>query len=114
PVGTSQVCSRCGALGRRYSIRSGETHRPEIQFGEVEKLFACPQCGYRANADFNASINLHRRFAQVREAFAGWDELMVLPKNRRRERREQIEAELLPRLQRLHGLDSSCGRNFLS
>ena len=25
-------------------------------------MFACPECGYSANADHNASVNLHRRF----------------------------------------------------
>ena len=25
-------------------------------------MFACPECGYTANADHNASVNLHRRF----------------------------------------------------
>jgi transposase len=31
----------------------------------VEKLFGCPSCGYRCNADFNASVNLHRVFCST-------------------------------------------------
>ena len=63
PVGTSQVCCQCGALGRRYSIaRNEESSCADIHFGFVEPLFACPCCGYRANSDHNASVNLHRRF----------------------------------------------------
>ena len=107
PVGTSQVCSRCGTLGRRYSIRrSAETHRPEIQFGFVEKLFACPECGYRANADHNASVNLHRRLAQVPGAFAQWEELGKDQQSKRK-RWEEIEAKLLPSLQKMHGFDGA-------
>lgn len=65
PAGTSQICSKCGALGRRYSVtRDEQTRKPEIRFGWVEKLFACPICGYRANADHNASVNLHRVFLE--------------------------------------------------
>jgi len=33
-----------------------------MKTGPVEKLFGCPSCGYQCNADFNASINLHRVF----------------------------------------------------
>ena len=107
PVGTSQVCSRCGTLGRRYSIRrSTETHRPEIQFGFVEKLFACPECGYRANADHNASVNLHRRLAQVPRAFTQWEDLRSTSKDMQRKRWEEMEAKLLPSLNKMHGLDS--------
>jgi hypothetical protein len=106
PVGTSQVCSRCGTLGRRYSIRSSpETHRLEVQFGFVEKLFACPECGYRANADHNASVNLHRKLARVPGAFERWEELRGLSKEEKRLRWEEIEAKLLPSLQKMHGLD---------
>lgn len=106
PVGTSQVCSRCGVLGRRYSVRRNlETRKPEIQFGFVEKLFACPECSYRANADHNASVNLHRRLAQVPEAFAQWEKLRSMSKDQQGKRREEIEAKLLPSLQKMHGLD---------
>jgi len=101
PKGTSQVCSRCGALGRRYSIRrSPTTHKPEIQFGLVEKLFACAQCNYRANADHNASVNLHRTLAQ-RDALQSYfvsdrDGICA-----------EIEVKLLPLLRKSHGLDGS-------
>jgi transposase len=57
PHGTSQYCSRCGAKGERFSYRSGK--RMAEKWG---KLFFCPVCHYEANADFNASANVHRSF----------------------------------------------------
>jgi putative transposase len=55
--GTSQYCSRCGALGERFSYRGGQ--RIVEKWG---KLFACPVCHYEAHADFNASVNVHHSF----------------------------------------------------
>ena len=43
PAHTSRRCSRCGEMGRR----SGAS-------------FSCGRCGYRANADRNASVNIAR------------------------------------------------------
>jgi len=57
PHGTSQYCSRCGALGERFSSQKGQ--RIGVKWG---KLFGCPMCHYEANADFNASVNVHRSF----------------------------------------------------
>jgi hypothetical protein len=57
PHGTSQYCSRCGAKGERFSYRDGK--RIAQKWG---KLFWCPVCHYEANADFNASVNVHRSF----------------------------------------------------
>ena len=57
PHGTSQYCSRCGALGERFSYRGGK--RIAQKWG---KLFWCPVCHYEAHADFNASVNVHRSF----------------------------------------------------
>ena len=57
PHGTSQYCSRCGAKGGRFSYRGGK--RIVEKWG---KLFCCPVCDYEANADFNASVNVHRSF----------------------------------------------------
>ncbi len=57
PHGTSQYCSRCGALGERFSYQHGQ--RIRVKWG---KLFGCPVCHYEANADFNASVNVHRSF----------------------------------------------------
>jgi putative transposase len=57
PHGTSQYCSRCGARGERFSFQSGQ--RIKAKWG---KLFACSVCHYEANADFNASVNVHRSF----------------------------------------------------
>jgi hypothetical protein len=57
PHGTSQYCSRCGARGERFSNLGGK--RLKVKWG---KLFACPMCHYEANADYNASVNVHRSF----------------------------------------------------
>jgi putative transposase len=57
PHGTSQYCSRCGAVGERFSYRGGK--RIVEKWG---KLFWCPACHYEAHADFNASVNVHRSF----------------------------------------------------
>ena len=102
PYGTSQVCSRCGELGRRYSVRLVGTDRhPDISFGWVEKLFAC-RCGYRANADHNASINLHRKFAIGAVAVQSYTAF------KRKNEKEQcdvisdLERNLLSELQMMH------------
>ena len=55
--GTSQYCCRCGARGERFS-RSGQSRT--VHRGG--KLFRCPACGYEAQADFNASVNVHHSF----------------------------------------------------
>jgi len=55
--GTSQYCSRCGAKGERFSILRGK--RIIAKWG---KLFWCPVCHYEANADYNASANVHHSF----------------------------------------------------
>jgi hypothetical protein len=57
PWGTSQHCSRCGAKGERFSVRAGQRER-----ARGGKLFRCSVCGYEAQADFNASVNLHHSF----------------------------------------------------
>ena len=51
PKYTSQTCSRCGNVdkGNRDGV-----------------LFRCTSCGYEANADLNASINILNRFRQER------------------------------------------------
>jgi putative transposase len=55
--GTSQYCSRCGAKGERFSSQNGQ--RIAVKWGN---LFFCPLCHYEANADFNASVNVHHSF----------------------------------------------------
>jgi hypothetical protein len=57
PHGTSQYCSRCGARGERFSFRGGQ--RMVEKWG---KLFFCPVCHSQANADQNASVNVHHSF----------------------------------------------------
>jgi len=44
PRGTSHICSRCGSKGIREKA-----------------IFKCPKCGYEANADRNASVNIALR-----------------------------------------------------
>jgi len=106
PAGTSQVCCRCGALGRRYSIvRENSSTNPDIRFGWVEKLFACPSCGYRANSDHNASVNLHRKFlygdAAV-SAFFRWSSETNLKK--KQQDLTQLDAALREPLRTFHHL----------
>jgi transposase len=57
PHGTSQSCARCGAKGERFSYRNGVWVKEK--WGEV---FRCPKCGYEANADHKASVNMHHAF----------------------------------------------------
>jgi transposase len=57
PHGTSQYCSRCAAKGERFSL-----HKGERRVWKGGSLFRCPACGYEANADFNASVNVHHSF----------------------------------------------------
>jgi transposase len=62
---TSQICSKCGSLGRRYSIhRNKDTKEPEVRFGGQRSLFGCPNdnCLLGINADYNASLNIHKVF----------------------------------------------------
>ena len=110
PFGTSQVCSKCGTLGRRYSIvRDRLTGDQTIRFGFVEKLFACPdaKCGYRANADHNASVNLHRRFVLGDAAVKAFEDCYRRPESERKSASADIESQLLPRLRVEHGLDEA-------
>lgn len=58
PAWTSQLCNRCGRMGCRYGVRKGQ-----VVFEPVGKLFACPVCGYRANADYNAAVNIYKSFS---------------------------------------------------
>ena len=105
PVGTSQVCCQCGALGRRYSIaRNEESSCADIHFGFVEPLFACPCCGYRANSDHNASVNLHRRFLLGDAAIRRFREWQQGSKQERAEVLRRIEETLLA-LRLMHKLE---------
>ncbi len=121
PAGTSQCCSKCGSLGRRYSIARDEaTHTPVIRFGWVEKLFACPnvKCPGRArgredrpftcNADHNASVNLHRQFVLPDQAGKPVEVYGREWTNRTEPKRgrliQEIEDSLREPLERLHGL----------
>jgi transposase len=102
PAGTSQCCSRCGEVGRRYTIVKRD-NASFIEFGWVGKLFACAKCHYRANADHNASINLHHVFSETNamSAFYAWREL---PEKARRQIISDLDEALLHLLQAEHGL----------
>jgi IS605 OrfB family transposase len=102
PVGTSQVCSKCGQLGRRYSLRHlAEENCLDIAFGWVEKLFAC-SCGYRANSDHNASVNLQRRFSMGEAAVQSFRAYQDKSDRAKAEAIQAIESELRPALRKLH------------
>jgi len=59
PHYTSQICSKCGKLGRRFYENRKDVHEVERKMSPFGgKLFICPHCGYQANAEFNATINL--------------------------------------------------------
>lgn len=120
--GTSQVCSKCGALGKRYRIeRDAVSRRPVLRFAGVNEplpLFACPnpKCRGRrperpgrpftCNADHNASINLHRRYVLGDAATAAFS---ALPKDasEKRDALGRIEQILRPALERLHKLSAN-------
>ena len=46
PYRTSKQCSRCGAIGERFSPNGSKA------------LFRCTACGYTVNADVNAIFNI--------------------------------------------------------
>jgi IS605 OrfB family transposase len=48
---SSQACSRCGYIDKRNRVCQSE--------------FSCKRCGYHANADYNASVNLASRARSV-------------------------------------------------
>ena len=48
---SSQACSRCGYIDKRNRVCQSE--------------FSCKHCGYQANADYNASVNLASRAKSV-------------------------------------------------
>lgn len=117
PVGTSQVCHKCGSLGRRYSIRreakeKGEASKPVIHFGPTESLFACPKCSankegkehlpFTCNSDFNAAVNLQRRFFIGEHALKDFG----TDKAKRAESIKIIDEKLRPRLENLHELSA--------
>jgi hypothetical protein len=119
PVGTSQVCHRCGSLGRRYSIRreaenKGEPFKPVIHFGPTESLFACPKCNsldkrhadapFTCNSDYNAACNLQKRF-YLGDQFVSAYPAGQAKKSQRDAAFAQLDPDLNARLRRLHRLD---------
>jgi len=73
PYLTSRVCSRCHRPGFRFSMKRknprlegcGRLECREYGYPEWDRggrLFRCPHCGYRVNADINAASNLLAKF----------------------------------------------------
>lgn len=100
PWGSSQVCCKCKGLGRRYSIIKDENGR-QIQFGNGEKLFACANCRYMANADHNASINLHHIFKD-KDAVGFYKDYANKNEEEKQKIIDNLEAILRPHLQKMH------------
>jgi len=106
PGGISQVCPKCGGIGRRYEIRiDQETKKPDIHFTDViddidcQKLFVCASCSYRGNGDHVASVNLHRKFydwSVVDKYFT------LLRSDNYKEQKKVIEEELREFLRKEH------------
>ena len=73
----------------------------QIQFGNGEKLFACANCRYMANADHNASINLHHIFKDNNAVFSYKD---YANKNKEEKQKiiDNLEGILRPHLQKMH------------
>jgi len=120
PVGTSQVCHRCGGLGRRYSIKreaesKGQRKRPVIHFGVTESLFACPKCPalgmkhanapFTCNSDYNAAMNIQRRFYLGDSAVSAYP-VGQANKAKRDAAYLVIDTALSQRLRKLHNLNS--------
>jgi hypothetical protein len=111
PWATSQVCHKCGKLGRRYSVRReaserGQKKMPVIHFGSTEALFACPHCTseknadlpFTCNSDFNAACNHQQCFYRGDIAVSDYGK----DRQNREQRVQTIEEVLRPKLMRLH------------
>lgn len=60
PAYTSQACSKCG-----YTSRSNRKNQSD---------FVCEECGFKANADYNASVNIGRSTDYVKEGMVDEEE----------------------------------------
>jgi transposase len=68
PSQTSKLCSRCGF-----------THPLNRQMELSQKDFKCQMCGYEANADLNAAVNIARLgeyYLQYKEIFLSFDDYL--------------------------------------
>lgn len=52
PAFTSQQCSKCGYIDKENR--------------KTQETFCCVKCGYEANADYNASVNISNRYGDSR------------------------------------------------
>jgi len=105
PFGTSQVCSHCGKrVGRRYSVtRHEKTGKLTVKFDNGGKLFACP-CGYAANADHNASVNLARRFLFDMSAVKPYRDLCAMSRVEKQRKLDSLERSMRTMLIEKHRL----------
>ena len=87
-------------MGARFSANHGQP-----QFEAVAKMFSCPECDYMANADHNASVNLHRKFygefAEVKKIRKGVYRVTKPDQSPVDVEMEQIKSRLAPRLTRI-------------
>ena len=56
---SSKTCSHCGAVKSKLSLS--------------QRVYICDECGYKADRDLNASINLHKLVGQVLPEFTPAD-----------------------------------------
>jgi len=105
PYWTSQLCSRCGMMGARFSADHGQPVFDDASGRKGGSVFACPKCGYTANADHNASVNLHRKFygelATVKKVRAGVYRVTLPNKTPVEVDSEEIINRLAPRAMRM-------------
>ncbi|MDX1964640.1 MAG: hypothetical protein SFX18_15935 [Pirellulales bacterium] len=59
-------------------------------------------CGYQANADHNAALNLHRRYLHEEAAIQSFLDWNKLTPPLKRQVLESLERELLNRLMKIH------------
>ena len=54
---TSQSCSSCGNMHKKI-LQEGDT---QFHYDTLDRIVSCEECGYTADRDVNASINIARR-----------------------------------------------------
>lgn len=94
--GGSQVCSRCGSLGRRYLITSrNKKEETEVRFSEFGRHFGCPGCGHRDNAEKNAVFNLVNTLFTKGEHFEHFREFLKLAPQEKFSEIKAVEEKLM-------------------
>jgi IS605 OrfB family transposase len=64
---SSQACSKCGSIDKRNRVCQSE--------------FSCQRCGYQANADYNAAVNLASRARSVARGLSVMEPLVSTPRS---------------------------------